>query len=261
MPGAGRLGDLASVSGDAHGCPACPHSCVGPAILGSPNVNINNLPALRIQDVGIHAACCGPNMWVAMRGAPTVFINGRAAYRLNDPSKHCGTVGRLVQGSADVIIGDAGSAGGGGSGGSAASSAGSGGSQASSGSQASAGSHTSSATVGPGGAGGVADGPHGRDEIARRGATPKDRAATPAKPVEKHWIEIQLLDHDGRHVAEEPYVLVLPDGRSRRGRLSAQGTLRLDDLRAAGNCKIRFPWRDEEVGEDLAGESARRDLH
>ena len=59
MPGQGRLGDGANTPGDAHGCPGCPHPATGPAIQGSPHVNVNGLPALRVGDTGIHAACCG----------------------------------------------------------------------------------------------------------------------------------------------------------------------------------------------------------
>ncbi len=64
---------------------------------------VNSRPALRVDDIGIHAICCGPNMWQAQQGAPTVFINGKAAFRTNDPSKHCGGQGQLIEGSSDVI--------------------------------------------------------------------------------------------------------------------------------------------------------------
>src|SRR5262245_51157320 len=123
MPPAGRLGDKAMVQGpgDAHGCPGCPHPAVGPAILGSPNVNINGMPAVRVDDIGIHAACCGANMWTAKLGAPFVFINGKAAHRVNDLGQACGGITKLIQGSPDVIVGDSGGGGGagGGSGGDA----------------------------------------------------------------------------------------------------------------------------------------------
>jgi uncharacterized Zn-binding protein involved in type VI secretion len=90
MPGQGRLGDKASVQSDAHGCPACPHPAVGPATSGSPDVNVNGRPALRVDDLGPHAPCCGPAMWTAQSGAANVFINGKAAFRMNDPSTHSG---------------------------------------------------------------------------------------------------------------------------------------------------------------------------
>jgi uncharacterized Zn-binding protein involved in type VI secretion len=105
MPKAGRLGDKAQVQSDAHGCPGCPHPGVGPAIAGSPDVNINGRPALRQDDVGIHAVCCGANMWSANAGSGTVFINGKAAHRQNDATKHCGGQGKLIEGSDDVVVG------------------------------------------------------------------------------------------------------------------------------------------------------------
>lgn len=109
MPGQGRLGDKASVPIDSHGCPGCPHPGVGPAIAGSPDVNVNKRPALRVGDPGLHAACCGTNTWTARRGSRSVFINGKAAFRQSDPSGHCGGSGSLIEGSPNVIVGDSGS--------------------------------------------------------------------------------------------------------------------------------------------------------
>jgi uncharacterized Zn-binding protein involved in type VI secretion len=80
MPAQGRLGDKSQVPTDAHGCPGCPHPALGPALSGSPNVN--GRPALRVDDIGIHAACCGPNTWTAIQGSATVLINGKPAHRL-----------------------------------------------------------------------------------------------------------------------------------------------------------------------------------
>jgi len=107
MPPQGRLGDFSTAPVDAHGCPACPHLQVtGPAITGSSDVIVNFLPALRVGDKGIHAACCGPNTWTAVKGSNTVIINGKAAHRLGDKDSHCGGDGSLVKGSPDVIVGD-----------------------------------------------------------------------------------------------------------------------------------------------------------
>mgnify|MGYP000851767455 FL=1 len=111
MPAAGRVGDKSHVPADAHGCPACPHPATGPATSGSPDVNINGLPALRVQDTGIHAACCGPNTWVAVQGSTGVFINARPAHRMGDADQHCGGTGKLVEGSPNVFIGGRGGGG------------------------------------------------------------------------------------------------------------------------------------------------------
>ena len=105
MPEMGRLGDKSEAKADAHGCPGCPHDTTGPAVMGSPDVLVNSKPALRIGDMGIHAACCGPNMWVATLGSGTVFINGRPAHRKGDLDMHCGGIGKLTEGSDDVLVG------------------------------------------------------------------------------------------------------------------------------------------------------------
>lgn len=106
MPRQGRLGDKANVALDVHGCPACPHPAIGPAIQGSPDVNVNRRPALRVDDPGIHSACCGKNTWTATKGSLTVFINGRGAHRMGDETRHCGGIGQLVEGSPNVMVGE-----------------------------------------------------------------------------------------------------------------------------------------------------------
>ena len=105
MPPQCRVGDNSMVPADAHGCPACPHPCVGPATKGSPTVKVNKLPAIRVTDTGIHAACCGPNTWTAKAGSATVFFNNLKAHRLGDSDQHCGGVGQMIAGSPNVIVG------------------------------------------------------------------------------------------------------------------------------------------------------------
>ncbi|MCO5353308.1 MAG: PAAR domain-containing protein [Bryobacteraceae bacterium] len=102
---AGRQTDLAMNPADAHGCPACPHPVSGPAVQGSPNVFINGLPALRVGDPGIHAACCDGNTWKAAGGTARVLINGLPACRKGDPTQHCGGSGHLISGSPNVLFG------------------------------------------------------------------------------------------------------------------------------------------------------------
>ncbi|MCA9516617.1 MAG: PAAR domain-containing protein [Myxococcales bacterium] len=105
MPAQSRIGDNSQVGADSHGCPACPHGCIGPGSAGSPDVYVNALPALRYQDTGIHAACCGSNTWVAVKGSDSVFINGRPAHRVDDDDDHCGGAGKMVAGSPNVFTG------------------------------------------------------------------------------------------------------------------------------------------------------------
>jgi uncharacterized Zn-binding protein involved in type VI secretion len=105
MPAQGRLSDKSQVPSDSHGCLSCPHTCVGPAVVGSPNVNCNGKPALRVGDNGVHSSCCGGNTWIAAAGSGTVFINSKPAHRLGDAVTHCGGVGKLIEGSSNVMVG------------------------------------------------------------------------------------------------------------------------------------------------------------
>ena len=106
MPAAARLGDKAQVASDAHGCPSCPHPAVGPITVGSPDVNINKKPAARLDDIGAHAVCCGPNNFTIVKGSPSVYVNGKPLARQNDKTKHCGGTGPIIEGSPDVLIDD-----------------------------------------------------------------------------------------------------------------------------------------------------------
>lgn len=106
MPDACRITDPSHCPACSHGCPKCPHDVTGPATSGSVNVLINGIYALRKQDRGRHASCCGENSWEVTDGAPGVFINGRNAARVGDPVEHCGGNGQLSGGSGNVVIGN-----------------------------------------------------------------------------------------------------------------------------------------------------------
>lgn len=106
MPPQARIGDKAFIPVDAHGCLACPHPAIGPGIFGSANVLTNARPSMRVNDPGIHAVCCGPNMWSAKTGSATVLINGRSAHRMGDQTRHCGGTGTMMEGSPNVMVGD-----------------------------------------------------------------------------------------------------------------------------------------------------------
>jgi len=106
MAGVCILGDKARVIADTHGCPACPHPCIGPATAGSGDVLINGKPALRMGDTGIHAACCGPNTWECIEASAGVVVNGQPLVRKGDKTLHCGaTLGEMIEASGDVSDG------------------------------------------------------------------------------------------------------------------------------------------------------------
>ena len=103
MPGAVRLGDIALVVGDSHACSVCPHVASGPAIDGSNDVFINSKNAVRKEDNGIHAVCCGDNTYVADKGSNNVYVNGKPLVRMLDRTKHCdNTSGMFITASPNV---------------------------------------------------------------------------------------------------------------------------------------------------------------
>ena len=106
MPAAARLGDTAQVQADAHGCPGCPHTAIGPIVTASTDVFVNDKGAARQDDLGIHAPCCGPNNFTITKGSATVYVNGKPFARMNDQTKHCGGTGPIKEGSPDVMVDD-----------------------------------------------------------------------------------------------------------------------------------------------------------
>lgn len=100
-----RLDDRSAVPADMHEKTCCPHSATGPAVEGSPDVFVNQRPALRVGDAGVHATCCGPNTWVAIEGSPSVLINNQPAHRMGDADMHCGGPGSMIEGSPNVLVG------------------------------------------------------------------------------------------------------------------------------------------------------------
>lgn len=215
---------------DTHGCPACPHPAAGPAIQGSPDVNANGRPALRVDDPGVHAACCGANTWTATKGSTTVFINGKAAHRVGDQNRHCGGMGQLVEGSPNVVVGDSGGGGGGST--SRGGGRGSGGT-ASSSSRSSGGAADSSSS------GGASTG--GQSSSQRNAPTQVGASgASPTTAAEKTFIELELVDGDGNAVSSERYQISASDGMVFSGRLDVHGRSRVEGV-APGNCSVMFP--------------------
>jgi outer membrane protein OmpA-like peptidoglycan-associated protein/uncharacterized Zn-binding protein involved in type VI secretion len=242
VPGQGRLGDKASVPLDAHGCPACPHPAIGPAIQGSPDVNVNKRPALRVDDTGIHMACCGTNTWTATQGSLTVFINGKAAHRMGDQNRHCGGLGQLVEGSPNVIVGETGG-GGGGSGGGGRSGAGRGG----------GGGGGASGGGGGAGAGGSSEsgdargaGPgSGGSAVAPPGVVGGGVETT---PIDEHAIEIAIITAQGTPRGDVDFELRLPDGSTRGGTTGADGVIRFENLPETGTAHLVLAAFDDEHG-------------
>lgn len=102
--GYARMNDLSKIDADAHGCPSCPHTASGPIIKASGTpVVLNGLPVATVGDEGIHAACCGPNMYSIVTGDERVLINGKPAAWRHSRVKHCGGIGYMTSWHAGEI--------------------------------------------------------------------------------------------------------------------------------------------------------------
>jgi uncharacterized Zn-binding protein involved in type VI secretion len=79
----------------------------GLATKGSPDVDINDKPALRVCDVGKgETGACTGQEWEPIMGSGTVEVNGKPLVRRTDETQHfaCGP-GRMIDGSPDVEAG------------------------------------------------------------------------------------------------------------------------------------------------------------
>lgn len=77
----------------------------------------------------------------------------------------------------------------------------------------------------------------------------EEEAAPPPPPVEETasettFVALEMKDEDGEPMAYARYVVLLPDGSKREGRLNANGYARIDGVNP-GQCKVSFPDYDE----------------
>ncbi len=64
------------------------------------------------------------------------------------------------------------------------------------------------------------------------------------------WIEIELVDENGKGIAGEPYEVETSDGKLCAGTLDHKGFKRIEHLEP-GTCKITFPRLDKEAWEPV----------
>lgn len=200
---------------DMHVCPMVtglvPH--VGGPIVspGHPQTLIAGLPAARVTDM---AVCVGPPDTIIL-GSFTVLIGGLAAARMGDSCTHGGTI---VMGCPTVLIGDSGS-----------------------GSASPQGMVMSAARA--------MGKPFTRTNCAAKAALAA-QADSPlfaeGEPTKTSWIEVALVDEDGRPVPYQRYRVIAPDGKVREGFLDAKGLARVSGI-DPGTCRITFPEFDKEV--------------
>lgn len=250
MPPAARMADPTT-----HGAPLAP----GP---GSTNVMIGFMPAWRAM-IDQHACPAvsitgADGVGSVMMGSPTVFINFMMACRMGDiviekPGLAMGPANPIIMGCPTVMIGEVGMgaviapSAGGGMGAVSAGVAGEAGSAAQALTKA---SKDGAATVAVGGnqtlsqAAGAGSGGSGSGSSA--GGSSSGAAPASSSDPQKTWVEIQLVDADGKPVPNEPYRITAPDGTVSEGSTDGNGVARVDGI-DPGNCKITFMALDQQA--------------
>lgn len=88
------------------------------------------------------------------------------------------------------------------------------------------------------------------DGVAVAAACPEPEAtdlcslAEPEPTAQTYVVELYLVDQDDHPVADQPYVVTLPDGSTREGTLDGQGRARVGGLTSAEGCEVCFPSLD-----------------
>ncbi len=80
----------------------------------------------------------------------------------------------------------------------------------------------------------------------RAGEPPPEQEPEVARAAPRTWIEIELVDTEGKPVPDERYWILLPDGTVREGRLSSEGRAHVGNL-DPGECDVRFPDLDNDA--------------
>jgi len=89
----------------------------------------------------------------------------------------------------------------------------------------------------------------GTGKYGKRNLTPYQPTPEDQKNPKKTWIEIELVDEEGKPVPGEAYEVTLPDGTQvARGSLDHKGFKRIEGI-DPGNCKITFPRLDKDAWE------------
>ena len=81
---------------------------------------------------------------------------------------------------------------------------------------------------------------------------PAPPAETKTLDKETYWVEIALIDEDGKSVPGEEYAILLPDGRRVTGKLDGEGLARISELPDPGTCKVSFSQLDKDAWQPVS---------
>ena len=79
-------------------------------------------------------------------------------------------------------------------------------------------------------------------------ATEPEEFVAQEEVTETSWIEIELIDMEDGPVPGERYIVTLPDGTEKEGRIGATGIVKVA-VESPGTCKVTFPDHDQEAWE------------
>jgi hypothetical protein len=68
------------------------------------------------------------------------------------------------------------------------------------------------------------------------------------EPEKKHWIQIEMVDKEGKPVHGEDFKITLPNGTLIEGSLDEHGRSRIEGI-DPGNCIVTFPNLDKDCWE------------
>src|SRR5438477_5689529 len=70
---------------------------------------------------------------------------------------------------------------------------------------------------------------------------PPPQSDPPPQAARQEQLDIEAVDAKGQPAANVAWELTLPDGSTRKGKTGADGKISLQDIPAAGDCKLVFP--------------------
>lgn len=90
-----------------------------------------------------------------------------------------------------------------------------------------------------------------RQAVGQQQQNPAPPPTVQACPLsQKAWVEVRLVDMEGNPVGSVQYRIKDPDGNVKEGKLSKDGSVRLEGLHA-GTCLISFPELDQDNWEPV----------
>jgi type VI secretion system secreted protein VgrG len=82
--------------------------------------------------------------------------------------------------------------------------------------------------------------------VSAASSAPTHNPEAPENQDKTHWIEIELVDEEGKPVTGEPYKITLPDGKVADGTTDSKGRAKIPNI-DPGQCQVTFPNLDKDA--------------